>query len=281
MNTPSPLVPQGTKPAKNKSTIRIAVFTVLIAHVVVIGGLLIQGCSKDSTPANDSTAPKTNADNSMPADGNIAALPDPNAAPVGATPDATAVTAPVAPVNPVPSATIPSQIAATPVTVPTPTVTTPAATGATHEYTIQKGDMLSTIAKKNGVSLKALQEANPGLNALRLQIGQKVQIPAATAAVASTSTGSSAETASADGSVYTVKSGDRLERIAKAHGTTVKAIASLNGLKSINALKVGQKLKLPMAKSTSTEAAPVSTPVPTASSTPTTTALAPTGQVNN
>jgi LysM repeat protein len=140
--------------------------------------------------------------------------------------------------------------------------------------------MLSTIARKNGVSLKALQEANPGLNALRLQIGQKVQIPAATASVASTSSGA-AEAASVDSGVYVVKSGDRLINIAKAHGTTVKAIASLNGLRSVNSLKVGQKLKMPVAKSTSTEAAPVSTPAPAATSTPTTTALAPTGQVNN
>jgi LysM repeat protein len=153
-------------------------------------------------------------------------------------------------------------------------------TAGTHEYTIQKGDMLSTIARKNGVTLKALQEANPGLNALRLQIGQKVQIPAATA-VASSASSSSADTASADGSVYTVKSGDRLYNIAKAHRTTVKAIAALNGLKSVNSLKVGQKIKLPVAKSTSSDAAPVSTPAPAASSSPTTTALAPTGQAIN
>jgi LysM repeat protein len=137
--------------------------------------------------------------------------------------------------------------------------------------------MLGNIAKKNGVTLKAIQDANPGLNAMRLQIGQKIQIPAASSAVATTTTSGSVDTASAsDSGSYTVKSGDRLEKIAKSHGTTVKALASLNGLKSVNSLKVGQKLKLPMAKSASTDSAPAVTP-----STPTTTALAPTGTANN
>lgn len=280
MNTPSPLVPQGTKPAKNKSTIRIAFFTILIVHVIFIGGLLIQGCSKDSTPASDSAA-KPTADTAAPVT-DPAALPADATAPAAATPDATAATAAVAaPVNPVTTTTAPAAITPAPLTAPISAAPAPqVATGATHEYTIQKGDMLSTIAKKNGVSLKALQDANPGLNALRLQIGQKVQIPSGSA-VASTAAASSADTTSADSGVYTVKSGDRLYNIAKSHGTTVKAIAALNGLKSVNSLKVGQKLKMPMAKSTSSDTAPVSTPAPAASATPTTTALAPTGQANN
>jgi LysM repeat protein len=281
MNTPSPLVPQGTSPSKNKSTIRIAFFTILIVHVVFIGGLLIQGCTKDSTPATDSStnAPKTNASETLPQTDNLANTTTPSD-PTAAIPSATATTT-----APVPTA-VP---AGTPVTAnattgaTAPLITPPATTGATHEYTIQRGDMLASIAKKNGVSLKALQEANPGVNALRLQVGQKLQIPAGTAAaVASTSTGSSADTATTDTGVYTVKSGDRLERIAKSHGTTVKAIASLNGLKSINSLKVGQKLKLPMAKAASTDAIPAATaPAPAASSTPTTTAQVTTGTANN
>ena len=43
--------------------------------------------------------------------------------------------------------------------------------------------------------------------------------------------------------VYVVKSGDTLTRIAKAHGTTVQAIRAANGLKTDRIL-VGQKLKL-------------------------------------
>ncbi|KPC59086.1 hypothetical protein ADL35_49250, partial [Streptomyces sp. NRRL WC-3753] len=49
---------------------------------------------------------------------------------------------------------------------------------------------------------------------------------------------------------YTVKKGDTLSGIAAAHGTTVKAMADLNGLKDPNKLAVGQKLKVPGKAST-------------------------------
>ncbi len=44
--------------------------------------------------------------------------------------------------------------------------------------------------------------------------------------------------------IYTVKSGDNLTRIAKTHGTTVKAIEAANGLAD-DRLVVGTKLKMP------------------------------------
>jgi LysM repeat protein len=46
--------------------------------------------------------------------------------------------------------------------------------------------------------------------------------------------------------VYVVKSGDNLTRIAKAHGTTVKAIKAANHL-SNDRIVVGSKLKIPEA----------------------------------
>ena len=43
---------------------------------------------------------------------------------------------------------------------------------------------------------------------------------------------------------YTVKSGDTLSGIAKKYGTTVKALASANGIKNPNKIYVGQKIKV-------------------------------------
>lgn len=51
-------------------------------------------------------------------------------------------------------------------------------------------------------------------------------------------------------STYTVKKGDTLSHIAKRHGTTVNRLASLNNIKNVNKVYVGQKIKLP-SKSTS------------------------------
>jgi LysM repeat protein len=46
--------------------------------------------------------------------------------------------------------------------------------------------------------------------------------------------------------LYVVKSGDSLTRIAKAHGTTVKALKAANGLQN-DRIVVGAKLKIPTA----------------------------------
>jgi LysM repeat protein len=119
----------------------------------------------------------------------------------------------------------------------------PVAPVAGSEYVVVKGDSLAKIAKQNGVTLKALQAANPGVVPTKLKIGQKLTLPAggnpSVNAAAPTTAGGDTGTAS-----YTVKSGDTLTKIAKAHGTTVKAIESANGF-STTKIKVGQKIKIP------------------------------------
>lgn len=47
--------------------------------------------------------------------------------------------------------------------------------------------------------------------------------------------------------VYTVKKGDTLSQIAAKYGTTYQAIAAYNGIKNPNAIRVGQKIKIPAA----------------------------------
>lgn len=43
------------------------------------------------------------------------------------------------------------------------------------EYVVAKGDTLGGIAKKVGLSVKALQDLNPGVNPNRMQIGQRLK----------------------------------------------------------------------------------------------------------
>jgi LysM repeat protein len=45
--------------------------------------------------------------------------------------------------------------------------------------------------------------------------------------------------------VYVVKPGDTLSKIAAEHGTTVAAIAELNGITNVNLISVGQELQIP------------------------------------
>jgi hypothetical protein len=44
-------------------------------------------------------------------------------------------------------------------------------------YIVQAGDTLSEIALRQGVSLKRLETANPGIAPTRLQIGQRLNLP--------------------------------------------------------------------------------------------------------
>ncbi len=82
----------------------------------------------------------------------------------------------VSPFNPVPYLT------RTPVYNPTPTLpatSTPEPSPTPVVYVIVAGDTLSVIAQRFGVSLEALQTANPGLQPAQLAVGQTITIPAA------------------------------------------------------------------------------------------------------
>ena len=52
-------------------------------------------------------------------------------------------------------------------------------------------------------------------------------------------------TPQATGNQYTVKAGDTLSGIAKAHGTTVDALVTLNNISNPNLINIGQKLQIP------------------------------------
>ncbi len=52
-----------------------------------------------------------------------------------------------------------------------------AAVAGPGEYLVKRGDGGMAIARAHGVTLAALQAANPGVNWRRLHIGQKIKIP--------------------------------------------------------------------------------------------------------
>jgi len=103
-------------------------------------------------------------------------------------------------------------------------------------YVVQKGDSLWNIAKKYGISVSDLKEAN-NMSTNLLNIGQVLKIP----------TVQDEEI----GDVYTVKSGDSLYKIATLYNVSVDELKRLNNLTS-NLLSVGQVLKLPSTENLST-----------------------------
>jgi LysM repeat protein len=240
MNTNSPLVPQGTTPQRGKSSLYFKILMILMVHVVLIGGMLLQGC-KD-------TAKDTSKESSSPNSPEYAAatnVPQETMPPVNIN---TISNNQVAATQPA-TQSLPPQPAPP---IQPPATLTAAATSATPmtssaEYVVATGDTFAAIAKKQHVSLKVLMEANPGVDAKKLRVGQKVQIPAGGTTVAAASSPSSPEAASGDGSVYVVKTGDTLGKIARLHGTSFKKLMALNDLKTTS-IHVGQKLKMPSPK---------------------------------
>lgn len=230
MNNPNPFIPQGSVLEQNKrrSRMKLAVFCVLAVSVCGLTAMLIQGCKREQVE----TPPAPIIDTNPPP------MIDTNPPPVMTNPPP--VVAPVAPV-------------------------VPEATGT--EYVIVKGDTLGKIAKDHGVTLKALEAANPNVQPTKLKIGQKLTLPAGGAA-APAATGMSAGTemtsgSSGGGGTYVVKSGDTLTKIAKLHGTTVKALEAANPNVDPNHIKVGLKLNIP-AKAEAVAPAPVEAPAPAA-----------------
>jgi len=239
MTNPNPFLPKGSlleQQSLRRSRLKIGVSCVLAVSVVGLVGMLIQGCKREK-PVDELTPP----------------VVEPNAAVTDTNPPPVVDTNP--PVVMPPISTNP------PVPVPPPVVEPPVATGS--DYTVAKGDSLAKIAKKNGVSLKALEAANPGVVPTKLKVGQKLTIPAG--GKTSADVGAAPVIAGSDaGTSYTVKSGDTLTKIAKAHGVKVKALQAANNLNTTK-IKVGQKLTIPAkAEAATPAAAPVvdTTPAP-------------------
>ena len=231
MNNPNPFVPQGSlleQKNKTRSRVKVAVFCVVAINVLGLTALLMQGCKREQTEAEN---------NAPPVDTNMPPAVDTNLPP-------TVETNP--PVTPPPVAT------PAPQAVPE---------SAASEYVVVQGDNFSKIAKKFGVSVKAIEAANPGVEPTKLHIGQKLSIPAATGnAAATVPAGMASAGTTGGGEMYTVKSGDTLTKIARTYGTTVKAIESENNLTTTK-IKVGDKLKIP-AKTEAAAPAPEPAPAP-------------------
>lgn len=112
-------------------------------------------------------------------------------------------------------------------------------------YTVKGGDTLSGIAAKHKISLSNLMKWNK-LDTTLIFPGNVFVV--SKGGSAGSSSGSSADKEPskeqvATTTVYTVKSGDSLSRIASQHGVTVANLKKWNGLKS-DFLSIGQKLNL-------------------------------------
>lgn len=197
----------------------VLIVAVVLIHVLAIGSVLcIQGCgTRRVATVEPPPAPV------MPPREDAAVAPAPRP-----------VFQPPVPVEPAPSMMVPTE-------------------GKT--YTIQKGDSLSKIASRLGVSSRELAELNNIKDANKIRIGQVLALPddardsgAPRAKPAAAAKKADKAAVPEGASVYVVQAGDNLSKIASRQGVKLSALREANKLSS-DKIMVGQKLMIPGASS--------------------------------
>lgn len=109
-----------------------------------------------------------------------------------------------------------------------------ASTAAAGSHRVARGETLSHIAKRYGITVSTLRRANGNLDPRRLRVGQVVRVPGSSAV---------ASAASTSNRYHRVARGENLTGIAKRYGVTVRQIRSWNGM-SGSRIMPGQRLRV-------------------------------------
>jgi LysM repeat protein len=117
---------------------------------------------------------------------------------------------------------------------------------ATH--LVRTGDTYWGIARKYGVTVRSLCNANPRVSARKLPIGKRINLPGSLAAAPANSRGTSSQ------STYSVRKGDTLGHIAQRHSIPLKELVSNNPGINPKRMQIGHELHIP------SRAVPVLTP---------------------
>jgi LysM repeat protein len=121
-----------------------------------------------------------------------------------------------------------------PVETPQPVTLTPG------KHVVRAGETLYRIAVTYGTTVDALAQANSITNPSLIYPGQEIVIPSGTS-------GTSPGTAEPlpGGTVYIVKPGDNLFRIALRYGLDQYYLARYNGIQNMSLISVGQEIRIP------------------------------------
>lgn len=178
--------------------------------------------------------------------------------------------------------------AATAAVIPAASVSTsipsafrPAQPSVPADYTIARGDTISSIAGRHGLDTYEVLKLNNLQPNTIIYPGQKIKLSGSGSAPAATPAAPAPAAATPAGATYTVKAGDTLSAIASRHGVGLSDVFSWNGLNMRSIIYPGQKIKVNVggtapAAAPATALQPASTPAAPAPAAPAP-APAPTG----
>lgn len=127
-------------------------------------------------------------------------------------------------------------------------------------YRVKRGDTLSKIAARNGVSIAALKKANR-IKGSTVKAGRLITIPGSYRTIesypddtytASKSKRSRTQTASSSSVRHKVRRGDTLTSVASRYGVSVSSIKSANNING-SAIRAGQVIRIPGGKATASK----------------------------
>ena len=154
--------------------------------------------------------------------------------------------------------------AATAAVIPAASVSTsipsafrPAQPSVPAEYTIARGDTISSIAGRHGLDTYEVLKLNNLQPNTIIYPGQKIKLSGSGSAPAAAPAAPAPAAPSTSGATYTVKAGDTLSAIASRHGVGLSELFGWNGLNMRSIIYPGQKIKV-----NAGETAPAAAPAP-------------------
>jgi len=108
---------------------------------------------------------------------------------------------------------------------------------ATTAYKVRKGDTLSTIASRHGITVTQLRTMN-GLSRDAIRTNQTLRVPTSAAATAALVAGTANH-------LYRIRNGDTLWSIARRYAVSSQELMRANGLRPNSVLRIGNELRIP------------------------------------
>lgn len=121
-------------------------------------------------------------------------------------------------------------------TIPGKGISKPIDKSKYYKYTVKRGDTLWKIANRNGTTITEIKNAN-GLTSNSIYVGMSLMVPGITSSDAGDIGGT-------DYILYTIKKGDSLWEIARAHNVSINDLARWNNISTRSRLYPGDKLKI-------------------------------------